>query len=74
MLKPPVGDMPNGLRCWQVGGPGQCLGAGKTRSQKNARTSCGFSSRPGSLAEINHANAKAAFRQQFKLQADIVGD
>ena len=29
--------MLNGLRYWQVGGRGQCLGAGKTRSQKNAR-------------------------------------
>jgi len=26
----------NGLRYWQVGGRGQCLGAGKTRSRKNA--------------------------------------
>jgi len=27
---------PNGLRYLRVGGRGQCLGAGKTRSQKNA--------------------------------------
>jgi hypothetical protein len=26
----------NGLRYLRVGGRGQCLGAGKTRSQKNA--------------------------------------
>jgi len=35
---------------------------------------CGFSSRPRSVAEMNHAITKAAFRQQLKLQADIVGD
>jgi hypothetical protein len=29
-------DSFNGLRYWQVGGRGQCLRAGKTRSQKNA--------------------------------------
>jgi len=28
---------PNGLRYLRVGGRGQCLGAGKTRSEKNAR-------------------------------------
>ena len=28
---------PNGLRYLQVGGRGQCLGAEKTRSQKNVR-------------------------------------
>jgi hypothetical protein len=28
--------LPNGLRYLRVGGRGQCLGAGKTRSQKNA--------------------------------------
>jgi len=28
--------LPNGLRYWRVGGRGQCLKAGKTRSQKNA--------------------------------------
>ena len=27
----------NGLRYWRWGGRGLCLGAGKTRSQKNAR-------------------------------------
>jgi hypothetical protein len=27
---------PNGLRYLRVGGRGQCLGAGKTQSQKNA--------------------------------------
>jgi len=27
---------PNGLRYLRVGGRGQCLGAGKTRSEKNA--------------------------------------
>ena len=26
--------MPNGLRYWQVGGRGQCLGAGKTEARK----------------------------------------
>ena len=39
-----VGELPNGLRkhrmllagYWQVGGRGLCLGAEKTRSQKNA--------------------------------------
>jgi hypothetical protein len=29
-------EAPNGLRYLRVGGRGQCLGAGKTRSQKNA--------------------------------------
>jgi hypothetical protein len=28
--------LPNGLRYLRVGGRGQCLGAGKTQSQKNA--------------------------------------
>lgn len=35
---------------------------------------CGFSSQPRLVAEMNHAITKAAFRQQLKLQADIVGD
>jgi len=29
-------EAPNGLRYLRVGGRGLCLGAGKTRSQKNA--------------------------------------
>jgi hypothetical protein len=28
--------LPNGLRYLRVGGRGQCLGAGKTRSEENA--------------------------------------
>ena len=33
----PLHEPPNGLRYLRVGGCGLCLGAGKTRSQKNAR-------------------------------------
>ena len=35
VLRPPTRS-PNGLRYLRVGGRGQCLGAGKNRSQKNA--------------------------------------
>ena len=35
------GELPNGFRSWTVGGRGLCLGARKTRSQKNACTKCG---------------------------------
>jgi hypothetical protein len=31
-----IAEPPNGLRYLRVGGRGFCLGAGKTRSQKNA--------------------------------------